>query len=191
MVELRIVISDPKTGKSVQRIVKEENVKPFWGLKIGDKVRGELLDLTSYEFTLTGGSDDAGFPMRRDVQGVGKRRILASSGIGIKRRLTKGQRIRKTVAGNTVGQQTAQLNLKIEKAGKENIFPKKEEAKAEEKSEEKKPEHKKEEKAAEKKEEAKPVHHEKKEEKAEEKKKEEIKPAKKEEHKEKKEEKKE
>jgi len=128
MVELRIVISDPKTGKSMQRIVKEENRKPFYGLKLGDKVRGELLDLTGFEFTLTGGSDDTGFPMRRDVQGTAKMRILASGGVGIKRALTGGQRIRKTVSGNTVGTQTAQLNLKIDKAGKEDLFPKKEEA---------------------------------------------------------------
>jgi small subunit ribosomal protein S6e len=134
MVELRIVISDPKTGKSVQRIVKEENRKQFNSLKLGDKVKGELLDLTGYEFELTGGSDESGFPMRKDVQGIGKRQILTTGGVGIRRKLTGGQRIRKTVAGNTVSLQTAQLNLKIEKAGKEDIFPKKEAA-AEEKKE--------------------------------------------------------
>jgi len=174
MADLRIVISDPKTGKSIQREIKEEGVRPFFGLKLGDKVRGELLDLTGYEFTLTGGSDDSGFPMRRDVQGTNKKRILASSGVGLKAKLRKGERIRKTVSGNTVGAQTAQINLKIEKAGKEDIFPKpeaKEEAKpAEAPKEEKKPE----EKPAEKKEEPK----------AEEKPKEEKSPEKKEEPKE-------
>ena len=135
MVDLRIVISDPKTGKSVQREVKEENRKPFHGLRLGDKVRGELLDLTGYEFTLTGGSDDSGFPMRKDVQGQAKRQILANSGVGIRENLKKGKKIRKTVAGNTVGLQTAQLNLKIEKMGNQDIFPKKEEPKTEEKKE--------------------------------------------------------
>ncbi len=140
MVELRIVISDPKTGKSVQRIVKEENVKPFFGLRLGDKVRGELLDLTGYEFMLTGGSDESGFPMRRDVEGIGKQRILATKGVGIRKNMRRGMRIRKTVAGNTVNNQTAQLNLRIEKAGAENIFPVKEaaEKKAEDKPEQKK-----------------------------------------------------
>lgn len=148
MVDLRIVISDPKTGKSVQREVKEENRKPFHGLRLGDKVRGELLDLTGYEFILTGGSDDSGFPMRKDVQGTARARILTGKGVGIKRPLKKGQKIRKTVAGNTVGINTAQLNLKIEKAGKEDIFPEKEakEEKAEEKAQ---AEVKKEEKSAE------------------------------------------
>ncbi len=132
MVELRVVISDPKTGKSVQRIVKEENRKPFHGLRLGAKVRGELLELTGYEFILSGGSDDAGFPMRRDVQGTARQKILTTGGVGIKRHLKNGQKIRKTVSGNTVGTQTAQLNLKIEKKGNEDIFPKKEEPKAEE-----------------------------------------------------------
>lgn len=132
MVELRIVISDPKTGKSVQRIVKEENRKPFNGLRLGDNIKGELLDLTGYEFTLTGGSDESGFPMRRDVQGTAKKRILATKGTGIRKKLRRGERIKKTVSGNTVGIQTAQLNLKIEKKGSEDIFPKKEEAPKEE-----------------------------------------------------------
>ena len=135
MVDLRIVISDPKTGKSVQRIVKEENVKQFHGLRLGDKVQGERLELSGYEFTLTGGSDDSGFPMRKDVQGTAKKQILTiGPTVGIKRKLGSGQRIRKTVSGNTVGAQTAQLNLKIEKKGSEDIFPKPAEA-AEEKKE--------------------------------------------------------
>jgi len=163
MTDLRIVISDPKTGKSVQREVKEDATKPFFGLKLGQKVKGELLDLTGFEFTLTGGSDDSGFPMRRDIEGTAKKRILATGGVGINKKLRKGMRIRKTVAGNTVGAQTAQINLKIEKAGKEDLFPKpeapaeekKEEAKKEEPKEEKKEEPKAEEKPAEKKEEKK------------------------------------
>ncbi|MEK6886229.1 MAG: S6e family ribosomal protein, partial [Nanoarchaeota archaeon] len=132
MVDLRIVISDPKTGKSVQREVKDDSRKSFHGLRLGDKVRGELMDLTGFEFTLTGGSDDSGFPMRRDVQGQAKKQILATKGTGIRENLKNGLKIRKTVAGNTVGPQTAQLNLKIEKAGSQDIFPKKVE-KAEEK----------------------------------------------------------
>ena len=105
MVDLRIVISEPKTGKSVQREVKEDSRKPFHGLKLGDKVRGELMDLTGFEFILTGGSDDSGFPMRKDVQGFAKKQILATKGTGIRENLKNGLKIRKTVAGNTVGPQ--------------------------------------------------------------------------------------
>ena len=135
MVDLRVVISDPKTGKSVQREVKKESRKSFHGLKLGSKVRGELMDLTGFEFILTGGSDDSGFPMRKDVQGMSKKQILATRGTGIRENLKNGLKIRKTVAGNTVGPQTAQLNLKIEKMGAQDIFPKKEEKPAETKTE--------------------------------------------------------
>jgi len=137
MTDLRIVISDPKTGKSVQRELKEDAVKPFHGLKLGQKIKGELLELTGYEFTLTGGSDASGFPMRKDIEGTAKKAILAAGGVGLRKKMRHGMRIRKTVAGNTVGPQTSQINLKIEKAGKEDLFPKPEaeEAKAEDKKE--------------------------------------------------------
>ncbi len=135
MVEYKIVINDPKTGKSVQREVKDDAARHFLGLKIGDKVKGELLDLTGYEFEITGGSDFAGFPMRRDIPGIGRRKVLEVKGVGVKnvkkalgkdmkyKRTMKGMRQRKSVAGNTIYEKTAQVNMKVLKAGKENIFP--------------------------------------------------------------------
>lgn len=142
-----MVISDPKSGRSVQREVKEAEAKKFMSKKIGETFKGELVDLTGYEFQITGGSDYAGFPMRKDLLGTGRKKILAVSGIGIKNS-EKGIKRRKTVAGNTVHSNTAQINVKIVKEGKEEIFPKKEEKveekKAEHKTEEKKAEHKEE-----------------------------------------------
>jgi small subunit ribosomal protein S6e len=134
MASIKAVINDPKTGKSVQREISENDVKGFLGLKLGDTLKGELFGLTGYEFSLTGGSDDAGFPMRKDIFGTNRKRIFAHGGTGI-RNLEKGKRIRKTVAGNTVHQKTAQLNLKITKDGKETIFT----AKAEDAAEAPKP----------------------------------------------------
>jgi len=114
--EIKVVISDPKTGKSYQRIVKDADAKRFVGLKIGDKVRGEIINLAGYEFEITGGSDYAGFPMRKDVPGTLRKRILAVSGIGF-RKIGKGIKQRKTVAGNTIHEKTSQVNLKILKSG--------------------------------------------------------------------------
>lgn len=128
--KMKAVINDTKTGKSVQREISENDAKGFYGIKIGDTVKGELFGLTGYEFVLSGGSDDAGFPMRSDVSGINRKRIFARSGTGI-RGLEKGVRVRKTVAGNTVHAKTAQLNLKISKEGKEPLFAAKEEAKVE------------------------------------------------------------
>ncbi|MBI2137726.1 30S ribosomal protein S6e [Candidatus Woesearchaeota archaeon] len=134
MASFKIVISSPESGLSVQREIKDDAAKGFLGLKIGDAVKGELVDLQGYEFVLTGGSDFCGFPMRRDVVGVGRRKILAYEGVGVKRG-ERGMLQRKTVCGNTVHAKTAQVNLKVIKGGKDNIF-----AEAEKKASEKKAE---------------------------------------------------
>ena len=138
----KLVISDPKSGMSVQKDADDEASKSFVGLKIGDSVKGELIDLTGYEFMLTGGSDYCGFPMRKDVPGVGRKKVLAYQGVGL-RKLKKGILQRKTVCGNTVHPKTSQINLKVVKQGTTNIFADagkkdKKEEKVEEKQVEKK-----------------------------------------------------
>lgn len=115
--ELKIVLSDPKTGKSYQKIIKDADAKRFMGLKIGDNVKGEVLNLAGYEFQITGGSDFAGFPMRSDVPGILRKKVYAVSGIGLKKK-EKGLKQRKTVAGNIIYDKTAQVNLKVVKEGK-------------------------------------------------------------------------
>ena len=132
MVDIKLVIGNPKTGKCFQQEIKDDVSKSFMNLKIGDKVKGELLDFSGYEFQITGGSDKSGFPMRRDVEGTLKKKILAVEGLGLKRKTSKtkkgklsfkGIRQRKTVAGNTIGVQTSQINLKIIKEGPKKIGP--------------------------------------------------------------------
>ncbi len=174
MPSYKLVISDPKTGLTVQREVKDPEAKAFMGKKIGDALKGDAFGLAGYEFMVTGGSDYCGFPMRKDVSGIARKRILAVSGVGVKKH-GKGVKQRKTVCGNVIYAKTVQINLRADKLGKDNIFaevesklkekkgkkekPAKEEKKAEEKKEakkdkpakEEKPE-KKEEKKAEKKE---------------------------------------
>lgn len=132
MVDIKLVIGNPKTGKSFQQEIKDDVSKSFMNLKIGDKVKGELLDYSGYEFQITGGSDKSGFPMRKDIDGIFKKKILAVKGLGLKRKTSKtkkgkltfkGIRQRKTVAGNTIGVQTSQINLKIIKEGSKKIGP--------------------------------------------------------------------
>ena len=43
MAEFKAVISDPNTGFTVQREVKDPAAKAFMGLKIGDSVKGEVI----------------------------------------------------------------------------------------------------------------------------------------------------
>jgi len=119
MAEIKVVLSNPKTGKSYQKVLKDEDSKRLMGLKIGDKLKGESIDLAGYEFEITGGSDFAGFPMRRDVQGIGRKKILATHGVGLrKKRNARGVKIRKSVASNTIYDKTAQVNMKVLKEGK-------------------------------------------------------------------------
>lgn len=126
MADVKIVINDPKTGKSYQR---DAPLKPFLGKRVGETVKGELLDMTGYEFLITGGSDASGFPMRRDILLAGKTQVLEVCGVGVRNkkkyrkkkkkglRTMAGMRQRVTVAGNTVYDKTAQLNMKVVKAG--------------------------------------------------------------------------
>lgn len=118
--EIKVNIGDPKAGKTFQRTIADDDSKIFFGKKVGDKLKGELLQLPGYEFSIVGGSDYCGFPMRKDVEGTLRKRILIVSGIGL-RKNREGRRVRKTVAGNTVFARTAQLNLKVIKHGAEPL----------------------------------------------------------------------
>ena len=176
--EIKLVIGQ-KDGKCVQKVLESDQVKLFSGLKIGDTVKGETLNLRGWEFKITGGSDNCGFPMRFDVDGHGRKRILIVPGsIGVKKKSkSKKAKVRKTVRGNTFGDNTAQINVKVITEGKTPLVAPeapaekpKEEAKPEEKAPEKekkkesKPEEKKEEKKEAPKEEPKSPKEEKKEE---------------------------
>jgi len=151
MAEFKVVIGQ-KDGKCAQREVKGNDAKAFIGKKIGDVIKGDDIGLAGYEFQVTGGSDNAGFPMRKDVHGIGRKKVLAVSGVGIKKK-RHGQKQRKTVCGDTIHPGIIQVNLKVLKQGKEKLAAapakkegddaKKEEAPAE------KPAEKKEEKPAE------------------------------------------
>lgn len=131
MAEIKINIGDSKTKKTYNKTVEEVNA--FHGKKIGDKVTGELIDLAGYEFEICGGSDNAGFPMRKDVEGQIRKKIFITGGVGMKNQKRNGLKLRKMVAGNTVYEKTSQINLKVTKWGKEPIEAPKaeEEAKSE------------------------------------------------------------
>lgn len=119
MASFKLVLGT-KEGTSIQRELTEEQSANLLGKRIGDPLPGEMVGLAGYELSITGGSDHCGFPMRRDVQGPARRRILAVSGVGLKKQ-GKGLRIRKTVAGNTIHDKTAQVNVKVLKTGPEPL----------------------------------------------------------------------
>ncbi|MBS3117809.1 30S ribosomal protein S6e [Candidatus Woesearchaeota archaeon] len=117
MTEIKITIAHPKSGKSYHKVVQAD---PLLGKKIHEVVTGEAIELNGFELQITGGSDNAGFPMRADVGSDQKKRALLSKGPGLRKR-KKGLKKRKTIRGNTITPQTAQVNLKITKEGQETI----------------------------------------------------------------------
>lgn len=128
---IKINIGVPSLKKTKQIELSDEQSKALFEKRIGETIKGELVDLPGYEFEITGGSDNAGFPMRQDVVVPGRRKILVTKGTG-NQDTRAGRRLRKTVAGAVIYRETAQVNLKAVKEGKQSLF---EEPKAEEPAE--------------------------------------------------------
>ncbi len=116
------------SGKGMSKLIEIDEKKfRFEGMKIGEVVKGGLIGFPNYEFEITGGSDSSGFPMRKDVHGPVKKRILVSKrGIGYKPR-RKGERKRRTVRGNEVTADMTLINLKVLKYGEAELFKKEKE----------------------------------------------------------------
>lgn len=155
MVEFKIVLNTKK-GKSYQREIKDDQAKSLMGKRIGDTIKGDSIGLPGYELQIAGGSDSSGFPMRKDVDGAVRKKILAVSGVGLKKK-RDGQRQRKTVCGNKIYENIAQVNLKIITEGKEKLAEEAEETKEEAPAGEAPKEESKEEKPAAAKKEEKPA----------------------------------
>ena len=118
---MQVVISDPKTGKAYKLEGKDTEVSAlFVGKRIGDLVDGDILGLSGYMLEIRGGSDRDGVPMRADVPGAGRRRILIASPPGY-RPWEKGKRRRKYVRGNEISTDISQINVKIRMYGNKPI----------------------------------------------------------------------
>ena len=115
-------------GKGLSKLIEIDEKKfRFEGMKIGEIIKGGLIGFPNYEFQITGGSDASGFPMRKDVHGPVKKRILVSKrAIGYKPK-RKGEKRRKMVRGNEVSYDMTLLNLKVVKYGETELFKVKEE----------------------------------------------------------------
>ena len=110
-------------GKGLSKLIEIDEKKfHFEGMKIGDTIKGGLIGFPNYDFEITGGSDASGFPMRKDVHGPVKKRILVSKkGIGYKPK-RNGEKRRKTVRGNEITFDMTLINLKILKYGETELF---------------------------------------------------------------------
>ncbi len=114
MVEFKIVVNDTKTGKSHNILVSGHHANSLIGKKINDEVDGIFVSLPGYKLQITGGTDKNGFPMRKDLSGTIRRRLLLSESLGFKPK-DSGVRKKKSVRGNTINQEVVQINMKVVK----------------------------------------------------------------------------
>ena len=118
--EIKLAIGSKEEKKTFKHVVSGADAEKLFGKKIGDSFRGEIAGLNGYELEITGGSDSSGFPMRADVDGPGRKKIIITKGLGFNSKRA-GQRKRISIRGNTVSGDTAQVNCKVVKAGKDKI----------------------------------------------------------------------
>ncbi|MCW7076980.1 MAG: 30S ribosomal protein S6e [Candidatus Syntropharchaeales archaeon] len=112
MVNFRVVISDPAEGKAYQLELDEGTSKSLFGVTIGDTIDGTKIGLDGYSLLVTGGTDRNGFPMRRDLPGSFKKKVLLTRGVGYRER-EDGKRYRKMIRGNTISEAISQINTKV------------------------------------------------------------------------------
>jgi len=112
MPKFKIVVSDPKEGRTQTIELEGPAAKPLIGRELGDIIDGGILGLPKVKVKITGGTDKDGIPMRMDVHGGGKKKVILSGGIGFKPK-TKGERRRKLVRGRVITEDTYLLNMVI------------------------------------------------------------------------------
>lgn len=140
MASFKLCISDPSSGKTFQKEVKDNMASPFMGLNIGENVKGDSFEMNGYEFLITGGSDYCGFPMRKGILGM-RKSLTIYGGVGFTG-AGKGIKRRKTVCGHKIHDRISQINLKVTKHGSKKlaeIFGKEDKPEAKETKEEAKP----------------------------------------------------
>lgn len=109
MPKSKLVVADPKIGKSTMYELTADQFRIFKGLKIGNSVDGSSINIEG-SLKVTGGSDHSGFPMRSDVLGGAKKYVLLTKGVGFREKM-KGLKKRKLVRGNTITDEIYQINV--------------------------------------------------------------------------------
>ena len=120
MAEFKTVIADPKGKMAYQKVLSEEKSNALVGKSIGEEIDGIFLDLPGYRLKITGGSDGSGVPMRGDINGNQRRRLLMTDSVGFIP-VKDGQRKRKLIRGRNLSGDISQINLKIIEYGPKPI----------------------------------------------------------------------
>jgi len=123
---------------SHKTIIAGSNYNHFLGKKIGDSVDGIFVgdgdvSLGGFKLEITGGSDLTGTPMRGDLHGGGRKKVLVTPSTGFKghkivkkkggryRYTYDGLRKRRAFRGNVISSDTRQINLKVVESGNKSL----------------------------------------------------------------------
>jgi small subunit ribosomal protein S6e len=107
---IKIDIVEKKGGKGETLTLEGNDAARLLGLKIGDVIDSSLIGKKEGKYRVSGGSDTSGFPMFKGVHGAAQKRILLTKGRGA-RQAKKGELLRVTIRGETISEDTAQINL--------------------------------------------------------------------------------
>jgi small subunit ribosomal protein S6e len=92
--------------------LEEARAVPLIGRRIGETIDGAVVGMPAHKLLIRGGSDTDGVPMRPNVHGGGRRKVILSGGAGFNSK-RKGERKRKTVRGDIITDEIIQINTKI------------------------------------------------------------------------------
>ncbi len=95
-------------SRAWQLVLTEDKSRVFLGKKIKDYVDASIIGMKG-KLLITGGTDSSGFPMRPDLPGPVRKKILLSGPPGYRPK-RKGERRRKTVRGDTITEDIVQIN---------------------------------------------------------------------------------
>ena len=129
-------------GRTIKKETENESII---GKRIGEIIRGNEIsaELVGYELQITGTSDKAGFPGKKDIEGPELRKVLLTRGFSLKtkpkglskksKKMSGGLRFKKTVRGNTISTDTIQVNTIVKTEGQNKFDTLGKKAHAEEK----------------------------------------------------------
>ena len=120
MVDFKTIVNDVKTGKSYNVAVSGHHANSLIGKNIGEVVDGIFVGLPGYKLKITGGSDGNGTPMRKDLPGGSRRKLLLTDGLGF-RKTRDGERRRVAVRGATITADIVQINMAIAEYGPKSV----------------------------------------------------------------------
>ena len=120
MADFKVIVNDVKTGKSYNVAVTGHHANSLIGVSIGEVVDGVFVGLPEYKLQITGGSDKNGTPMRGDLPGNKRVKLLLSDGLGF-HEVYHGERRRVAIRGKTISDAIVQVNMKVVEYGSKTI----------------------------------------------------------------------